>query len=122
MENGGDDVERSSAPQNDVKERVAALRKDLPAVMDAFAQLQQAATAGGALDAKTKRLVMVGIALSQRCDHCIRVHVGAALELGATRAELFDAAAAAILMGGGPVAATVATVFPELLEGEPARA
>jgi AhpD family alkylhydroperoxidase len=112
-------METSSDRLADVKERVAALRKDLPDVMDAFAQLQQAATAAGALDAKTKRLVMVGIALSQRCEHCIRVHVGAALELGATRADLFDTAAAAILMGGGPVAATVATVFPELLDVEP---
>ena len=111
-------METTSARQVDVKERVAALREDLPAVMDAFAQLQQAATASGALDAKTKRLVMVGIALSQRCDQCIRVHVDAALELGATRAELFDAAAAAILMGGGPVAATVATLLPELLDIE----
>jgi len=100
----------------DVKERVAALQNDLPAVMGAFAQLQQAAAADGALDAKTKRLVMVGIALAQRCEPCLRVHVGAALDLGATRAELLDAAGVAILMGGGPVAATAATMLVDLLE------
>lgn len=99
----------------DVRERVAALKADLPEVMGAFAQLQDAATAAGALDAKTKRLVMVGIALSQRCEACLRVHVSAALDLGATRAELLEVAGAALLMGGGPVAALAATALLDLL-------
>ncbi len=100
----------------DVREKVAALKADLPEVMGAFAQLQEAATAPGALDAKTKRLLMVGIALSQRCEACLRVHVAAALELGATRAQLLEVAGTALLMGGGPVAALAATALVDLLE------
>ncbi|MBI5014943.1 MAG: carboxymuconolactone decarboxylase family protein [Deltaproteobacteria bacterium] len=83
--------------------------------MGAFARLQEAATATGALDAKTKRLVMIGIALAQRCEPCLRVHVAAALELGVSRAEILDVAGVAILMGGGPVAAAAATVLVDLL-------
>lgn len=100
----------------DVRAPVAALAGELPAVMGAFAQMQDAATAKGSLDAKMKRLVMVGIALAQRCEPCIRVHIGAAVDLGATRAELLEVAGVAVLMGGGPVAATVATVAVDLLD------
>lgn len=102
--------------RRDVKERVAALGEELPSVMGAFGKLQEAATAEGALDAKTKRLVMVGIALAQRCDSCLGVHAAAAVALGATRAELLDVAGAAVLMGGGPVAATAATALVDLLD------
>ncbi len=103
------------APNVSVKDRIEALGQELPAVIGAFGQLHEAAAGDGALDAKTKRLVMVGISISQRCDSCIRTHVGMAVELGATRAEILDAAGAAILMGGGPAAATTATVVVDVL-------
>ncbi|GAB4275447.1 MAG: carboxymuconolactone decarboxylase family protein [Deferrisomatales bacterium] len=98
-----------------VKERIEALGAELPGIVEAFGKLHDAATRDGALDRKTKRLVMVGIAVSQRCEACIRTHVGAAVQEGATRAEILEAAGAAILMGGGPAAATTATVVVDVL-------
>lgn len=103
-------------PEPTLPQRIEALARELPEVVAAFRTLQGAAAGDGALDARTKRLVMVGIAVSQRCQPCIRTHVGAALELGASRAEILDAAGAAILMGGGPALATTATVVLELLD------
>lgn len=99
-----------------VKARVTALGTELPEVMAAFAQLQGAATRSSALDAKTKRLVMVGIAVTQRCPECLAVQVAASLEAGATRAEILDAAGVAILMGGGPAVAVTATRVIDLLD------
>jgi len=36
--------------------------------------------------------MMVAVAVTQRCQQCIRVHVMAAVELGASRAEILEAA------------------------------
>ncbi|GAB4255920.1 carboxymuconolactone decarboxylase family protein [Deferrisoma sp.] len=98
------------------KNRIEELGKELPEVVGAFFGLHEAVTQAGALDRKTKRLIMVGIAVKERCEACIRAHVTAALEEGATRAEILEAASAAILMGGGPAAATTATVLVDLLD------
>ena len=100
----------------DIEQRMKTLGRELPEVMDVFGRLQEAVTAEGVLDGETKRLDMVGIAVSQRCEQCIRVHVTAALGLGASRTETLEAASAAVLMGGGPEAATTATMVLDLLD------
>ena len=45
--------------------------------MKAFAGIAQAATVSKALDAKTKELIALGIAVAVRCDDCIAFHVKA---------------------------------------------
>ena len=78
------------------------LRGGAPEVMKAFAGIAQAATAAKALDAKTKELIALGIAVAVRCDDCIAFHVKAAVELGATRDEVLETLGTAIYMGAGP--------------------
>jgi AhpD family alkylhydroperoxidase len=78
------------------------LRTGAPDVMKAFSGLAQAALQAKALDTKTKELVALGIAVAVRCDDCIAFHVKAALEQGATRAEIDDVLGMAIYMGAGP--------------------
>ena len=78
------------------------LRGDSPEVMRAFADIAQAASAPKALDAKTKELIALGIAVAVRCDDCIGFHVKAALQNGATRDEVVEALGMAIYMGAGP--------------------
>ena len=78
------------------------LRGDTPEVMKAFASMAQAATATKALDAKTKELIALGIAVAVRCDDCIGFHVKAACEKGASKDEVTEALAMAIYMGAGP--------------------
>ena len=82
-----------------------ALHSELPEVTEALEGLHAAVLKDGALTAKTKSLILVGIAAAIRCEPCIRRHVKGAAELGATRPEILEAAGTAILMGGGPVAA-----------------
>jgi AhpD family alkylhydroperoxidase len=69
--------------------------------MKAFSSLAQAATASKALDAKTKELIALGIAVAMRCDDCIAFHVKAALEQGATKDEVTETLGMAIYMGAG---------------------
>ena len=78
------------------------LRGGAPAIMKAFAGMAQAATASKALDAKTKELIALGIAVAVRCDDCIAFHVKAAVEQGATKDEVSEALGMAIYMGAGP--------------------
>ena len=78
------------------------LRGGAPAIMKAFARIAQAATASNALDAKTKELIALGIAVAVRCDDCIAFHVKAAVEHGATKDEVSETLGMAIYMGTGP--------------------
>jgi AhpD family alkylhydroperoxidase len=78
------------------------LRGGAPDVMKAFAGIAQAATESKALDAKTKELIALGIAVAVRCDDCIAFHVKAAVEQGATKEEVSETLGMAIYMGAGP--------------------
>jgi AhpD family alkylhydroperoxidase len=78
------------------------LRGDTPEVMKAFSGLAQAALMPKALDCKSKELIALGISVAIRCDDCIGFHVKAALEQGATRAEIMETLGIAVYMGAGP--------------------
>jgi AhpD family alkylhydroperoxidase len=69
----------------------------------AFGALMRAAQAPGALDAKTKELIMFSLVVCSRCQPCFDAHFRKALEIGVPRAELDEAAWLAIAMGGAPV-------------------
>lgn len=74
----------------------------IPKVMQGFGSLHEATLRPGALDAKTKELIALGIAITVRCDGCITYHVHDALSAGASKEEIFETVSVAILMGGGP--------------------
>lgn len=80
------------------------LRVGSPDVMKSFSAIAQAALRPGALDAKTKELIALGISVAIRCDDCIAFHAKAAVERGATRAEVIETLGMAIYMGAGPSA------------------
>jgi AhpD family alkylhydroperoxidase len=92
------------------------LGEELPAVMQAFMGLHGEVLVDGALSVRTKRLIMLGASVALRCEPCIRVHVRGALEEGASREEILEAASTGILMGGGPSAAYAALYLLDELE------
>ncbi len=69
----------------------------------------------GALTARQKELIAVGIGVASRCDACIYSHVEKAMKLGASAAEVMEAAGVAVMMGGGP-AYTYVTVAAAAVE------
>lgn len=91
-------------PQNlkDIQSVMGRMGREIPDTMRAFSGLHKATVGDGALDAKTKELLALAIAVNVRCDGCIAFHVHDALEAGATRDEIMEALGVAILMGGGP--------------------
>lgn len=93
----------------DWKTRNAAIRDDLrvlnrtiPETAKGFGALSKAVRESGVLDLKTKEFVALGIAVSQRCEPCIGLHVEALIKAGGTREEVSDVLAMAVQMGGGP--------------------
>ena len=85
-----------------MKRRRSEMAAAQPEVMKAFAALSEAASSPGALNEKTKELIALAIAVVERCDECITIHVEEALKTGATRQEIIEALGVAVLMGGGP--------------------
>ena len=79
--------------------------------MQAFLNLNETALKPGALDTKTKLVVCAAIALACNSQHCIAGRVRGALEAGASRQELIEAAALSRLMAGSLVLGNSITLF-----------
>ena len=69
----------------------------------AFGALMRAIQQGGALDARTKELILFSLVVLSRCGPCVRAHLKKAREMGISQAELEEAAWCAIALGGAPV-------------------
>ena len=81
---------------------IKEVRLGAPDVTKAFSAMAQAATAGGALDTKTKELIALAIGITARCDGCLAYHAKAAAKYGASREEILETIGVAVYMGGGP--------------------
>lgn len=98
-----------------------ALRQAIPEVYRGYRELHDAALAPGALDAKTKELIALAIAVSKECDGCIAAHAHAAVQHGATPAEAAETIGVAFLMNGGPATVYGARAFDVFREFHEAR-
>jgi AhpD family alkylhydroperoxidase len=87
---------------NELNEWMENLGVAIPNTMQSFGKLHETSLSKGALDSKTKELIALGIAITVRCDGCISFHVHDAMQAGATKNEIAETVAVAILMGGGP--------------------
>ncbi len=84
----------------------AGKREDKSTTLDskkAFSALMQSVMAGGAVDGRTKELIMFSLVVMARCGACIRVHLAKAAKMGITPQELEEAAWLAVGIGGAPV-------------------
>lgn len=72
-----------------------------PKMLEAYRGLAAAQGSNGALDAKTRELIALAVAVTTRCDGCIASHAAAAAKAGATEAELSDALGTAIALNAG---------------------
>lgn len=85
----------------EVKGRVGDMRTLVPDVMRGYAALAASGEKSVHLDAKTRELISLAVAVTTRCDGCIASHVEAAITHGATREELAEALGVAIAMNAG---------------------
>ncbi|AGV11542.1 TPA: carboxymuconolactone decarboxylase family protein [Haemophilus influenzae] len=84
-----------------VKKSFGALGKQHPKMLQAYQALDSAAEEGNVLDAKTRELIALAVAVTTRCESCISVHAEEAVKAGASEAEVAAALATAIALNAG---------------------
>ena len=72
-----------------------------PRMLKAFRDLNEAQTGSGKLDAKTRELISLAVAVTTRCDGCIGSHAMAAVKAGASMEEVSEALGVAIALNAG---------------------
>ena len=90
------------------------MKQAAPLIVRGFGALFASVMKDGALKAKEKELVALGIAVAQRCEPCIRLHVQKCLHAGNAPAEIIEAAGVAVMMQGGPAYTHVPVVMETL--------
>ncbi len=84
--------------------------------LGAFMNLLGTAYAPGKLDSKVKELISIAIGVYNRCEYCIVFHTFKALEAGATREEIMEAAMVSVAFGGGPTMAYTVTLLKDSID------
>jgi AhpD family alkylhydroperoxidase len=80
---------------------LAELMKLSPDTVRGYQTLSVANAKTGKLDAKTRELISLAVAVTTHCDGCIVVHTDAALKAGATKEEIAEALGVAVAMNAG---------------------
>ena len=103
---------------NDIKEKfdeffefTAKFGEQYPEIAQSFMSLMGSVMQDGKLKVKEKELIALGIAVGLRCLPCIQAHTKSALNMGAMKEEILEAASVAVLMAGGPGMAHVIEVM-----------
>jgi AhpD family alkylhydroperoxidase len=89
--------------------------QELPA-MAAYTAFRQAVYKDGVLSQKMKRLIALACGLNAGCTRCIQGQTKDAVAAGATKEEILEAVAVAVVMGGTAVSAETWRVVKVLEE------
>ena len=90
------------------------LEKDFPEELSAFKGLSRVLERDGAIDKKTKDLILVALSCATRCEKCIAVHIRNSVMNGASKAEILEAAMLNVLFQGGNGVMDMHVVYEEL--------
>jgi len=90
------------------------LQEDVPEELDAFKNLSRSLEKAGAIDKKTKDLILVALACATRCEKCIAVHIRNAVLNQASKREILEAAMLNVLFSGGSGIMDMHIVYDEL--------
>ncbi len=81
--------------------RTAEIGRTSPEIIRGYRGLSDAGQKTNKLDAKTRELMALAVAVTLRCDGCITVHTSAAIKNGATEEEIVEALGVAISVNAG---------------------
>ena len=81
--------------------RIADIARISPDIIRGYRMISEAGSKTGKMDAKTRELVALAVAVTRQCDGCIVVHTEAAIQQGATREEIAEALGVAITVNAG---------------------
>ncbi|EGQ8084436.1 carboxymuconolactone decarboxylase family protein [Vibrio parahaemolyticus] len=81
--------------------RIGELGKLSPETLSGYQILSGAGKKNEHLDAKTRELIALAVAVTTRCDGCLAVHTEAATRLGASHEEIAEALGVAVALNAG---------------------
>lgn len=70
-------------------------------ILKGYNGLSNAGTTTNVLNAKTRELIALAVAVTRQCDGCITTHTSAAIKQGASREEIIEALGVAIAVNAG---------------------
>lgn len=111
--------------ESEVDPVVVKLRKTSPKVTGGILRVREAALADGVFPRKVKVLTALSLSVAIRCEPCIEMYVGRAIEDGATYEEVVEFLNVAMAMQGCPGEAwalKALNIFQRLSEGRPKEA
>lgn len=100
------------------KEGMAQMGNELPRVTEAYHAFTGECFANGALNAKQKQLIALGIGLFANNEICTLYHVEEAISSGASDQEIMETAAVAAALGGGHAMSQGVTRLRQALHGK----
>jgi 4-carboxymuconolactone decarboxylase len=113
---------REEAEMAKLPESYLQFTKAHPGVARSYEALGEACAKAGPLDAKTRELVKLGLAIGGRLEGGVHSHARRALEGGATPAEVRHAVALAVTTVGFPTAVAAWTWVEDVLSGAKGKA
>lgn len=87
--------------QKELTGRIVEIGRSSPEVVRGYRTLSDAGNKTARLDAKTRELISLAVAVTLRCDGCITTHTSAAIQHGATKDEIVEALGVAIAVNAG---------------------
>ena len=81
--------------------RIGEVGELSPETLAGYQTLSKAGQKTGRLDAKTRELIGLAVAITRQCDGCITVHTAEALKYGATREKIAEALGVAVALNAG---------------------
>jgi AhpD family alkylhydroperoxidase len=100
----------------DLREPTSSLRRAIPDAWSGFLALHGSAMAPGEISTAQKEATALAFSVVKRCDGCIAYHARAAAKAGATRGEVAELLAVALLMDGGTASVYAPRAWEAFLE------
>lgn len=87
--------------RQELSARVGELGQLSPGTLEGVRALGGAGQKTARLDAKTRELISLAVAVTTRCDGCIASHTAEAVKVGASKEEIAEALGVAVAMNAG---------------------
>lgn len=111
------EMNRAQKILKDFQDGLAKAQVAMPKTIQAYIDLEKYAGANyGIMDTKTKELMMLAQGVRTPCKYCIVIHAYGAIEAGATKEEIYEAASIAIPFGGAKTFAYATTYLTEAVD------
>jgi alkylhydroperoxidase AhpD family core domain len=111
------EMNRAQKILKDFQDGLARAQKGMPKTIQAYIDLEKySAVNHGVFDTKTKELMMLAQGVRTPCKYCIVIHTYNAIQAGATKEEIYEAASVAIPFGGAKTFAYACTYLTEAVE------